>query len=453
MKYEDALAFLLSFVSYEQTSSWKYTETTFDMTGYRHLLDSLGNPQWSYRTVHIAGSDGKGSVASMLASVLRQAGLRVGLYTSPHLHDIRERISVDQAPISKRSLSSILTQIKEHLEVYGESRRGFATFFDLLTAAAFVHFQREKVDVAVIETGLGGRLDATNVLHPEATIITHLSLEHADKLGDTLEQIAAEKLAISHPSVPCIIAPQVPRILPFIRKWLKGRGVPATFVQKEYDIRSQPPARLCRSIQVSGGGRNRQIRLRLLGSCQPQNAATVCATIDIRGAQWGCNAPVSEHALRAGLENTVWPGRFEILARRETGWPVDIVLDVAHTERGAASLRQSLNEMFGNKPRIMMLGFLQGKDIRGIVRQLVRRSDTLICTTAPSPRAVPVDGLRNILQCSTLRAKRVFWIDDPLEALKSVCEVLETESLLVVAGSLYLVGFCRGILLHHTGEQ
>ncbi|HPO08795.1 MAG TPA: bifunctional folylpolyglutamate synthase/dihydrofolate synthase, partial [bacterium] len=115
MKYEDALAFLLSFVSYEQTSSWKYTETTFDMTGYRHLLDSLGNPQWSYRTVHIAGSDGKGSVASMLASVLRQAGLRVGLYTSPHLHDIRERISVDQAPISKRSLSSILTQIKEHL--------------------------------------------------------------------------------------------------------------------------------------------------------------------------------------------------------------------------------------------------------------------------------------------------------------------------------------------------
>jgi dihydrofolate synthase/folylpolyglutamate synthase len=373
----------------------------------------------------------------------------VGLYTSPHLHDVRERITVNQVPISKRSLASILTLMKNRLDVYGESRRGFATFFDLLTAAAFVYFQREKVDVAVIETGLGGRLDATNVLHPEATIITHLSLEHTDKLGDTLEKIAAEKLAISHPSVPCIIAPQVPQLLPFIRKWLRERGVPARFVQKEYEIHSQPPVRWRRSIVISGGGRNRQIRLRLLGACQPQNAAAVCAIIDARGAQWGHHASVSEQALRTGLENTVWPGRFEILPRRDTGRPVDIVLDVAHTERGAASLRQSLTEVFGNKPRIMLLGFLRGKNILGIARQLVRRSDTLICTTAPSPRAVPVDELRHVLLCSPLRAKRTCWIDDPLEALQSVCNVVEKESLLVVAGSLYLVGFCRGILMNN----
>jgi len=129
---------------------------------------------------------------------------------------------------------------------------------------------------------------------------------------------------------------------------------------------------------------------------------------------------------------------------------VDIVLDVAHTERGAASLRQSLTEVFGERPRIMLLGFLRGKNILGIVRQLVRRSDTLICTTAPSPRAVPVDELRNVLLCSPLRAKRMYWIDDPLEALQWVRNVVEKESLLVVAGSLYLVGFCRGILMNNT---
>ncbi|MFH1737931.1 MAG: folylpolyglutamate synthase/dihydrofolate synthase family protein [bacterium] len=447
MRYDEALSFLYSFVSYEQSGDWKYSSETFDLSGYRQLLSALGNPQWSYRTVHIAGSDGKGSVAAMLATVLREAGLRVGLYTSPHLHDLRERITIDGIWIPKRSLAAIVTTLREHLGVYGRTRRGFATFFDLLTAAAFVHFARSKVDIAIIETGLGGRLDATNVLKPEATIITHLSLEHTDKLGNTLEKIAAEKLAIAHPGTPCLVAPQRHKILPFIRTWLRERNVPATFVQKKYVVESGSPQRNRRSVVVSGAGRRRQITLNLLGSCQPENAATVCATVDALRERWHDNPRIGEESIGKGLRSTEWPGRLEILHGRKTGWPVTVVLDVAHTERGAASLRRSLAEVFGERPRVMVLGFLQGKNVLGIVRHLIRRGDTLVCTHAPSPRGIPVAELRGMLECRTQKDTTVEWCDNPSDALALARESAGRDKLVVVAGSLYLVGHCREILL------
>jgi dihydrofolate synthase/folylpolyglutamate synthase len=354
---------------------------------------------------------------------------------------------VDAVRIPKRSLSAILALVRDHLDVYGSSRRGYATFFDLLTATAFMHFRRSKVDVAVIETGLGGRLDATNVLRPEVTIITRLSLEHTDKLGDTLEEIAAEKLAICHPGVPCVAAPQTRQILPFMHRWLKERNVPAKFVQSEYVIEAAPPQEDHRSLFVSSTDRQRRLCLRLLGAYQAENAATVCAVVDVLRDRWRGRVPIAEKALRKGLRNTIWPGRFEILREKETGWPTTVVLDVAHTERGAASLRQSLLQVFGRRARVVLLGFLRGKNILGIVGHLVRRGDTLIYTTAPSPRAIPVAELHEMLRRGLHGHKWVQWRDRPEDALALAREVAGTEKLVVVAGSLYLVGRCREILL------
>lgn len=452
MKYDEAISFLYSFISYERSHDWKYTSKTFDLSGYRRLLSALGNPQWSYRTVHIAGSDGKGSVATMLATVLQEAGFRVGLYTSPHLQDLRERIAVDGVWIPKRSLAAIVVLVKEHLGVYGRSRRGYATFFDLLTATAFMHFRRRNVDVAVIETGLGGRLDATNVLRPEATIITRLSLEHTERLGDTLEQIAAEKLAISHPGVPCVIAPQTRKILPFMREWLSGRSIPANVVQNEYVIEAGPPEEDHRLLIISGAGRRRRLTLRLLGAYQSENAATVCATVDVLCELWEGHRAIPEKAVRSGLKNTVWPGRFEILPEKETGWPTTVALDVAHTQRGAASLRRSLLEFFGRTQRVVLLGFLRGKNVPGIVGHLVRRGDTLVCTTAPSPRGIPVAELREMLKCSLRQCKKVLWRDCPDDALALARQVAGRDKVIVVTGSLYLVGHCREILLRASGR-
>ncbi len=447
MKYSEAISFLHSFISYERSHGWKYSSETFDLSGYKRLLSVLGNPQLTYPTIHIAGSDGKGSVAAMLATVLQTAGFRVGLYISPHLHDLRERITVNQEWISKRSLAATVNKLRPHLDVYGKSRRGYATFFDLLTAAAFLHFQRSKVDVAVIETGLGGRLDATNVLEPEATVITRLSLEHTELLGDTLEKIAAEKLAICHPGIPCIIAPQCRHLLPFIRRWLKERAVPAHFVQKEYVIQSQPPITNHRKVIVTGPTGQHKLALGLLGAYQPENAATVCAVIDVLRSRGGLFATVSKLDLRRGLKETIWPGRFEVLRQKHIGYETTVVLDVAHTARGAASLRKSLRESFGRKPRVVLLGFLRGKDVLGILKHLVRQNDTLVCTAAPSPRGIPVPELKEMLVSHLKPNQQVRWCEQPARALDLALNVAGKDKLVVVTGSLYLVGLCRAILL------
>ncbi len=448
MKYEEAVSFLYSFVSYERTHGYKYTSTSFDLSGFRNLLVALGNPQWSYRTIHIAGSDGKGSVAAMLTSVLREAGFSVGLYTSPHLEDLRERIMVDGEPIPKRSLSHGVSEIKKRLDAYNTSRRGYATFFDLLTALAFLHFRRSSIDVAVIETGLGGRLDATNVLRPEATIITHLSLEHTEQLGNTLEAIASEKLAISHPEVPCVVGRQTAEILPFIRNLLEKKHVPTVFVQKMYRVLREVPSEGRRAVHIEGGGRRRRIHLRLLGAHQPDNAATVCAAVDVLSERWTNFKPIPERTVVEGLNETIWPARFEILDSTQTGWPTTIVIDVAHTERGAQSLRKSLLENFGQTSRVLLMGFLRGKNIDGILHQLVRNSDSLICTTAPTHRGVSVAELHKTYGPPLSRLENpVTWCATPEEALETARSLAGTEKVVIIAGSLYLAGYCRKILL------
>lgn len=455
MDYSQALDWLNGFICYERTSGWKYGPGAFDLTRFHRLLDTLGRPQRTYPTIHLAGSDGKGSTASILASILREAGYRVGLYTSPHLEDIRERIVVNGEWIGMDAFTRLVPILQQAIGTGDSFPKSFATFFELLTALAFLHFQAAQVDVAVIETGLGGRLDATNVLKPDLTVITHLSLEHTETLGDTLEQIAAEKLAICHPGVPAIIANQKPEVMPFIRTWLEERQVPYHTVEDRMELhRSQ-----CDGIFRHLSGRDREckswdVRLPLLGHYQVDNAlSALLASSHLPRFSDSLDPEAWMQAIKRGCERVVWPGRYEVLEACNEAGPVRVVLDGAHTARGARTLRETLDEVEGTAPRTLLLGFLRGKKVEQMCQALIRPQDTVFLTKAPTPRGLTVDEIVEMCQTanSEIVSPNVERQPDPFRAcLEAMDDARCNAQTLVIAGSLYLVGACRCALRSST---
>ncbi len=449
MIYKEAVAFLNQFICYERSTGWKYGPGAFDLGRFHRLLEILGRPQLSYPTIHLAGSDGKGSTAAILSSILRQAGYRVGLYTSPHLEDIRERISIDGEWIEQDDFARAVEQLKSVIDQGETLPKSYATFFELLTALAFLHFQSQAVDVAVIETGLGGRLDATNALQPDLTIITHLSLEHTETLGDTLEKIAAEKLAICKPGVPAVIAHQKRSIRPFIREWLNERAIPRCSVSDSFELLNSECDGYWRTLTVRDIDERRtewQIRLPLLGHYQVDNAlSALTATKFLPRFADPLGPKAWRRAVLRGCEQAFWPGRYEILEAGDSRGLTRVVLDGAHTARGAQTLSETLDEVEGPGGRTLIFGFLRGKNIEAMCRSLIRPQDTLIFTNAPTPRGLPAQEI-----IEKYRANRQpncpegLVIEDPLKALRYGLSISRREeSTLVVAGSLYLVGLCR----------
>lgn len=440
LTYSEALTYLYSFVSYERKASWHYSHKTLNLERFRGFLARLGDPQYAVPAIHVAGSDGKGSVCAMLASVLRAMGCKVGLYTSPHLHNIRERIQINGEWISESDFARWTAFLQETTRRYSPPPEGYSTFFELMTARAFLHFQHERADYAVIETGLGGRLDATNVMHPLVTVITHISLEHTALLGDTLEAIADEKLGITRPDVPVIIGPQDDCLYDHFQNRLRNQAAPVIFTGRQYQLRSVKRGARYRALQVeSPSGRIRKIQIPLFGHYQIENTLTTLAALDILAH---CQAIPSLPLplLQKGLREVVWPGRFEII--RRPGKP-RLVLDVAHTANGAASLRRSLDEFFPTRKRIFVLGFLQDKRIGEMLRLLVRPQDRLILTQAPTPRGASLDQILQELKPLPEIAANSLLTADPRDALDQAERIASPRDLICVAGSLYLVGEIR----------
>ncbi len=450
MTYKEALAYLNDFICYERKTGWKYGPGAFNLSGFQSLLTLLGRPQRTYPTIHLAGSDGKGSTAAILASILREAGYHVGLYTSPHLEDIRERVTVDGEWIPPEAFAEQVSRIRDAVKTAGSLPKSYATFFELVTALAFLHFQSSDVDVAVIETGLGGRLDATNVLQPDLTAITHLSLEHTETLGNTLEKIASEKLAICQAGVPAVIAHQKPEVMPFVRDWLKKSGVPMHGVA---DCITLTQARCEGSWRVidyrDRRGSPQRVRVPLLGYYQVDNTLTA---LTATGLLPRFSEPLGESAwwdaVRRGCERVVWPGRYEVLQTTQTTTNVRVVLDGAHTALGAKTLRETLDEVEGDAPRVLVLGFLQGKKVSAMLSTLIRPIDTIIVTKAPTPRGMPTQQILDAYsRLETEKSPKCLVIDEPLQALQAGVELAQqADRTLIVAGSLYLVGACRTCL-------
>jgi dihydrofolate synthase/folylpolyglutamate synthase len=381
------------------------------------LLGALGHPEERYALVQVGGTNGKGSIASMLATMLKAGGHRVGLYTSPHLCSFRERIRVNGAAIAPDAVvdgvDALGTLIARH----------DATMFEATTALALDHFAREAVDVAVLEVGLGGRLDATTVGRPAAAVLGPIDLDHEEYLGGTLAAIAGEKAAIIRSGV-ALSAAQAPEAADVVVRRAKETRVPLLLEGRDLAVTVE--ARSLRGQRISCTGRDfgpMELDLPLLGVFQPSNALLAVATARVLG--------VAEPAIRAGLARARWPGRLEIVGRDPM-----LVLDGAHNPAGARALARSLRELFGGAPLTLVLGLSQDKDARAILGALVPLAARVVLTRAANPRAADPRALVAALPPTSIPVEIA---ESPAQALGVAMRSPHTP-IVGVAGSLFLLG-------------
>ena len=424
MNYLAAIDFILSRTDYERWPGYAYA-SRFDLRRMEDLLCRLGNPHLSARSIHIAGSKGKGSTAAMIASGLRAAGYKTGLYTSPHLLTLRERINVDGKPIPKRELADVVARLQPHTEeidrnpVYGE-----LTTFELLTASAFLHFRQKEVEFQVLETGLGGRLDATNVVSPEVCVITSISLDHQEVLGDTIAQIAAEKAGIIKPGVPVVSSPQTEEAATVIRQTCLEREAELITVESDISWQRIKSNFSEQSLAVEGKRGSYQFTIPLLGVYQLQNAATAVAALEI--------LDVPKECIETGLANTHWPGRLQILRRRPM-----LVVDGAHTGDSAKKLKEALGQHFDFAQLILIIGTSADKDTSGIAAELAPLASSVIATQSRHPRATAPEAIVSEFARQGFKAEVA---EDVAQAVAKARGKAGKRDLICATGSLFLVG-------------
>ena len=361
------------------------------------LLRQLGNPERNLRFIHIAGTNGKGSVAAMCSSVLSTAGYRTGLYTSPHLVSLCERFQIDGQPIAEADVVRFVEKLRPLLETQHPRP---ATFFEAVTILALEYFREQKVDAVVWETGLGGRLDATNAVTPLVSVITNVAFDHMQYLGDTLEQIAGEKAGIIKPGIPVVTA---------------ATGV-------ALDVIRQVAGELKSPLTVVTAGKN---LTPLLGRHQAINCTVAEAALQAIGLK------ITGEQMGAGLARTRWPGRFQIVRQK----PV-VILDGAHNAAGATSLVETLRDQFAGKRIALVLGVLRDKNYDEMCRILAPLADRIACTRVNSERSNDPSRLAELCRQANPRAT-VEIFQDVVAAYQATCT--QTE-ILVITGSLFLVG-------------
>ncbi|MBK9367297.1 MAG: bifunctional folylpolyglutamate synthase/dihydrofolate synthase [Deltaproteobacteria bacterium] len=397
------------------------------------LLEAMGSPHAAMPSLHVAGTNGKGSVCMMLDGCLRAAGRHTGLYTSPHIQQLNERFRIDGRPISDARLDALLVEIdrraREWAHARGEARDdGGLTVFEAETLAAFLWFAQQELDVAVLEVGLGGRLDATNVVTPEVTCVVSVGLDHTDRLGDTIAAIAAEKAGILKPGVPMVVGPLPKDALSAVRVMAKERGCPLIVAGTDFRVEGSPEDFSYRSARLSLSG----LSCGLSGAHQVQNAGVALAMLE----RWSERRPelaVDEAALRAGLKAAQNPGRFEWLAE-------DLLIDGAHNVDGARALASALAALPRDRPRTLLLGASKDKDVRAIAAALRPMIDRVFTTSCAHPRAMMPGEVAERLVGLGVPVLPAGPIEDALPMAR------EGRGLVIVAGSLFLAGAARDLL-------
>ena len=450
--YQETLEYLYSFVDFSLTRAFRYAPEHFDLGRMRTFMEFLGQPQQAYPIIHVAGTKGKGSTASFCTSALRAADYRVGLYTSPHLQDYAERIQIDGQPIPHADLVELVQEIRPYLDAGTQ-----LTTFEITTALAFLYFARHNVSAAVIEVGLGGRLDATNVVTPNVSVITSLSLDHTNFLGDTLAEIAAEKGGIIKPGVPVVLSPQNDEARLVIERIAAERAASLTQVGRDYlfaqlahslnggqsllvwPISEQP---LVDEYIESGGLMEEweptRLNISLLGYHQVENAATAYTALQIAR---GNGIPISEAAIRKGFSEAEWPGRFEVLQR----YP-PVVIDSAHNRYSALKLRLALDDYFPGQPVILVFGASEDKDIEGMFAELMPRVRQVVATRSYHPRAINPETLVEMAHRFGRPAKLVPAVED---ALDEALRLADGEAMVLVTGSIFVAAGARDTWCSH----
>jgi dihydrofolate synthase/folylpolyglutamate synthase len=462
MTYPQTIQYLESFINYEKIPVWPYKES-LKLARIRNFLAAINNPQDDLKCIHIAGTKGKGSTCAFCAYILREAGFKVGLYTSPHLSDFRERIRILQdtktpacqqagktqdtrqdfeGMISENELIELVEKLKPAIERYDKnSKYGPLSFFEVYTALAFVYFKEQNVDFTVLETGLGGRLDATNVVNSYVSAITPISYEHTQKLGNRLKEITKEKAGIikrhkgtclpagrqnRRHKLIVISAPQAKEVIDVIRKRCKETDA------KLYEVGKDIPYQRTRAgFSVKGIlAEYSDLRTGLLGDHQLINAALAIGVIE---ALHYYNINVHADSIRRGIYNAMWPGRCEVLSKEPL-----VVLDGAQNVASSEVLEETVRKNFEYERLILVLGISKDKDIKGICHQLYDLADEIILTKADNPRATSPEALAKYFS-----GKDIYITGSVQEAKIKAFNRAGKEDLILVTGSLFVIGEFR----------
>ena len=435
MTYEESVQYLLG-LGRELASPRQASVTKFDLKNITVLCEHLGQPQREFESVHVAGTNGKGSTSAMLDSILRVAGVRTGLYTSPHLERINERIRVDGREIADEQFASAFARVHRAIEELLASGRLAAhpTFFECVTAIAFVHFAAARVEFAVCETGMGGRLDATNVLLPEVAVITQIDFDHENYLGHSIEEIAAEKAGIIMPGARVVSAAEhlIARVV--IRRRCAEQSAFLVEIEDAYYLEDVVARGGCFSFTAIAydTGVRIPISLQRPGRFQVRNALTALAASRMLAER---GAPIDDAAIARGLAEVKWPGRLERIGDRP-----EIYVDGTHNPAGAREVAVFWEQFLPGRNIILIYGALRDKAVDEIAGLLFPRASAVILTAPAQSRAISAPLLSEM---TGHHARRFEAIADPVRALERALELAAPEDVIFITGSLYLVGELR----------
>ncbi len=432
--YNQALDYLYSFVDYSLKHSSELAKADFNLDRMFALMESLGNPQTKYPIIHVAGTKGKGSTSALCAAALGAAGYTVGLYTSPHLLDYTERIQINGEPIKHEQLTELVKEIKPHVAKIEK-----LTTFEITTALAFMAFAKYGVNAAVFEVGLGGRLDATNVVTPKVSVITSLSYDHMAVLGNTLALIAGEKAGIIKDGVPVVSSPQKEEALEVLERAAKLKGCEFTLVGKDVKfelvessltgqrlkVESRKSKVEGQSVTVYGQPSTIILQIPLLGIHQIENAATAYTALKVSGI------PIKDVQIQKGFSQVKWRARFEI-ARLEP----PLIFDSAHNQDSFEKLRETLETYFSGKPVYLIFGASEDKNIPGMFAEMKSKIKKIIITKADHPRALEVEKIQGLADQAGVESEAVVPVKDALARALDLSS--KDGSIVLSAGSMFV---------------
>lgn len=429
--FRSAVNYLDSLTNYERALRTPYDTANFGVARTSRLLAALGNPQRNYRSVHIAGTKGKGSTAAMVAELLRGCGHKVGLYTSPHLLNIRERIAVDSQKISELSFAKVVSTV---VDVTSKARVPKPTYFEILTVAAFQFFAEEEIDIAVIETGLGGELDSTNVLKPDVIGITSISHDHFAQLGTDIADIARAKAGVFKNGVPIISAPQTDVVRAVLEEAANTAESSLRFANEgvdfsyrfEYSRSSGHHARICMTTQNS---RFEHLQVPVFGGHQATNC---CVALGIIDTLKGCGVSIDDQQAMIGLSKVSLPGRMQIVSEEPR-----ILVDGAHNAASVDALMRAIGQHIAYDSMVVIFACHKDKDISGMIRRLQIGADKIIFTSTGTPRSAdPAELAAQYIENSGKMAQVGKTLDD---ALRIATGAISREDIICITGSFYLV--------------
>ncbi|QDU14898.1 Folylpolyglutamate synthase [Gimesia maris] len=464
-KYQQSLDFLFGRLNYERMGSSKYSTSDFKLGRMQELLESLGNPQSEVRTIHIAGTKGKGSTSAMIAEMLSAAGFRTGLFTSPHITCYEERILIDGRQIEPEQLVDLVSELIQVVEQLDLKPGNLSpTFFELTTALAWMHFQQQRVDFAVMEVGLGGRLDSTNVCEPLASVVTNISYDHTALLGNTIEQITREKAGIIKQGVPVFSGVTQPEAMAVLEEVCREKQAPLYLLNRDFNRLVEPcqgfrreqtddsrlfPDSNQQTIQVrTPWSLIDQMPVTLLGTHQLTNATLAVTVIDYLRQQ---GVPLEDSQMRQGMTRLKWPARIELVQKNPP-----VVIDTAHNGASIEALVETLAASFPQTNRILIFAATKDKDVGEMLETLLPSFQTVILTQYLSnPRRIPVEELVELtraVQLSTGNTSQLSITDSPEAAWLQAKDMLTPDALICVTGSFFIAAELRELLLGTTDE-